>query len=728
MEATPPVRRPSFPVPAVLRDLLEANPSGCFLLAPARDERGCELVLTNTAARRWLGLTETPATADLFGCLDDGHERAFRRALAAADATGQPQSARIVARRADGGGPILLALTVQPIRAPDEAAPATGAWLAIHLEPARPGGDNFRDPRPANDDPVRVALLELARATHECTSLEALLEAIDRIVERTVGTRNLYVALIDEAEQQVRFVYQRDEYDVHRDRPLGRLGLTDLVYLTGEPLLVDRSHADRMLAEGKVVNHGVPAQVWLGVPLKVAGRAMGVLAVQDYHDPRRLGEAERQFLTLAAQQIACAIALRRSEAETVRARADEARATQAKGDFLAGMSHDLRSPLSVILGYAELLAQRAPEDGVEVRQARCIVDAAWELQRMADRILDFSRLQTGARRAEAGWTDLDELVLLSQAAVQDEVRSKDLSLRIRTEGELPAAIRVDGDALRQLLSLLLDNAVRYTAAGTVTLRLRALDPAPAVAQHCHLILSVDDTGPGLPAEIVAQPFQPHATGPMTGRRSGRSFGLGLATAHRLALLLGARLHVETAPGVGTRISLSLTVPAKPRRESRAGETPSDPSTQIETIVRHRLEAHGGEVLVAGGDDAARSELAALVELVSGRAPAAARTAGEALVRSREQPVTVVLIVLGRGSPENPAHWVPLRTAAAGRPAPMILVCGPDHSVNLVDRWLREAADQFLPHPLGRYATASALLLALDRIDQRRLAQPLPIPR
>ncbi|HYC72393.1 MAG TPA: ATP-binding protein [Opitutaceae bacterium] len=693
------------PLPVESVALLAASPTPAALLAWLPASLEPRLLAANAAAAELLGLAAGQAE-HLLARFDDAHEHAFRRAIQACAAQRQPQRLRVLAARGADEDPVMVEAHLAPFPAADDAVPGE-SWLVLHFSPAAAPAARARPALTA--ETIGPAVYAVSRAAHLAPTLGALYESIYRIVRQFIATENLYIALVDEAEQMLRFVYARDEYDPPADRPLGRLGLTDIVYLTGRPLLVDRRQADRMLAEGTVVNHGYPAQVWLGVPLKVSGRAIGVLAVQDYHDADVLGEPERRLLAFIADQVAHAIAIRRAEAAAQAARAAAERAGRAKAEFLAAMSHELRTPLAVVLGYGEILAGRRSDPTVR-QQADAIVRSSRQLLGVINRMLDYSLVETGARLPEAASLHLPGLVGSLEAEFAPRAAAKDLRFEVLTEGALPDALQTDAKLLRQVLVHLLGNAVKYTERGGIMFRVRADPVAPTLPPRQRIQFTVTDTGPGIAPAKMGTLFEPVAPGRDGGTMDPFNAGLGLAISHRLAEMLGARLTAVSTPGSGSAFTFVVTAPL-----AAPGSAP-DASAQAEQLLRARLRDHPGALLVVDAEGDSRAVLAEQLAEVTGRAPRAVAGADAAGEAHHDQPAQVVLYDPRVAGGDAEALRRLLRAGSGG---PFLIAVSSDHSARHVARCLEAGADDFLPRPLSCRALLTALLHALDRLEERR---------
>ncbi|MGH7444047.1 MAG: sensor histidine kinase, partial [Longimicrobiales bacterium] len=227
---------------------------------------------------------------------------------------------------------------------------------------------------------------------------------------------------------------------------------------------------------------------------------------------------------------------------------DEARAaSRAKSDFIGFMSHEFRTPLASIVGYADLLDHETagPLTDAQRKQLNRLREGAWHLARLVDEILSFSREALSPPTLEMARVDLHQLGTECIQTVRPSALQCGLELNMNTAAD-PLIVLTDAGRVRQILINLLGNAVKFTDAGTIEMDIQRTSDGVEVR--------VRDTGIGIPEdqrEIVFEPFrQAH------GRRGGGS-GLGLAVARQLALRLDGMLDVQSEVGVGTTFTLRL---------------------------------------------------------------------------------------------------------------------------------------------------------------------------
>ena len=246
---------------------------------------------------------------------------------------------------------------------------------------------------------------------------------------------------------------------------------------------------------------------------------------------------------------------RREMEEELRRRSAEAEAAAvAKSEFLANMSHEIRTPLTAILGYADALRQDPSLTGQGRGQADRIAVAARSLQTLVDQILEYSDLDTGGIALEPEVFDPHALLAQACEMIREPAREKGLSLACDCAVDVPAFVEADAGRIRQVLLVLLENAVKFTEAGAVRASL-------SVARDDALMFSVSDTGVGVPADAAGRLFESfsQADGSLTRRFGGA--GLGLALAKALVRKLGGAIDFESRPGEGARFWFSVPAPA-----------------------------------------------------------------------------------------------------------------------------------------------------------------------
>jgi PAS domain S-box-containing protein len=247
-----------------------------------------------------------------------------------------------------------------------------------------------------------------------------------------------------------------------------------------------------------------------------------------------------------------------------RARQAVETAARAKRAFLHNVNREFRTPLTAVLGMAELLAREEP-DSTRQRYVEVIQASATTLLGLVDDLLELSWLSSGSASLDSvdlGVAEVceDVIDLLSPRAA-----AKGLELSVLVSPEVPRRARGAERQLRQALVHLVSNAVKFTERGEVAL---AVELVPRSDDELVLEFSVRDTGPGVPEDIVAALLEPFKDGLDAGDGAGRTggLGIGLALAGTLVRLMGGELLVTSRPGVGSRFSFTLHLDAVPGAE------------------------------------------------------------------------------------------------------------------------------------------------------------------
>ncbi|MBY6263019.1 PAS domain-containing sensor histidine kinase [Azospirillum sp. 412522] len=258
------------------------------------------------------------------------------------------------------------------------------------------------------------------------------------------------------------------------------------------------------------------------------------------------------------------------EAEASAARAEAESASRAKSAFLAQMSHELRTPLNAVLGFSEMLLSEAfgPLGNPRYRSyAGDIRDAGTHLLALIDDILELSRLEGSAMPVAEEGVDLDTLSLRVVSALQEAAKEGDVRMRREVPADLPL-LRGDAQALTQMLTNLLSNAVTHTRPGGEVVLTAHRMPDGGIG------LMVADTGVGIPTADLPNILHPFEPSDSTIARHSRGTGLGLPIVKRLVEMHGGRMELTSQPGVGTAVVLVFpTDRSLPRDRCRPAPLP-----------------------------------------------------------------------------------------------------------------------------------------------------------
>jgi PAS domain S-box-containing protein len=267
---------------------------------------------------------------------------------------------------------------------------------------------------------------------------------------------------------------------------------------------------------------------------------------------QRLGDGSGRMLSTGR------VATERKQLEGELHRAlDEAKAAlKAKSDFLANMTHELRTPLTAIVGFSSLIKGAHDLNPRHARQLGIICDASENLLSVVNDVLDFSRLEAGAVELDAHPFDPMVMVQSTVALLANQAAAKGIYLSVAAEG-FEGPLLGDGARLRQVLTNLISNAVKFTASGEIEVLVRQ----SKVVDQRKLRISVRDTGIGIPADHIDGIFGRFTQADASVSRQYGGTGLGLAISRRIIEALGGQISVESEPGRGSTFWFEVIMPA-----------------------------------------------------------------------------------------------------------------------------------------------------------------------
>ncbi len=391
-----------------------------------------------------------------------------------------------------------------------------------------------------------------------------------RFLRAIVDNIPVAVFVMDSDELRYRFVNKMFQNEVLGLSSEEILGKTDFELFDQSTAEFFQEREREMLGTGRPFDvideqvetpHGPKVFHVRETPLRDSqGRVTHALGIaQDVTEKRAAEEALRRYAAELEQEVAERKAaqrqLRRSERALRKAKEKAEAASRAKSEFLANMSHEIRTPMNGIIGMGELLRQTdmspRQRDYLEL-----VEQSAHSLMQLLNDILDFSKIEAGKLSLEVVPFDLDEALGGALKPLAAAAAKKGLELVYHIAPQTPRKLLGDPGRLRQAVINLVDNAVKFTEEGEVIVDVEC---EQANEDEVTLLVSVSDTGIGIPKKQQERIFDAFSQVDASTTRSRGGTGLGLAITNQLVALMGGRLWLDSEPGEGSTFCFTATL-------------------------------------------------------------------------------------------------------------------------------------------------------------------------
>ena len=447
--------------------------------------------------------------------------------------------------------------------------------------------------RKALEEKVEVRTSEVRQRLDELATVNQVSQALTQKLElneliQMVGNemKNLfksditYLALLDTDKNMVNFAYQ--DGDDMAPMKYGE-GLTSKIIKTGQALLINHdTDIEAEYEKSGLEQTGKKAISYLGVPIPVEDKIIGVLSVQSTKQASRFSEEDKRLLSTIAINVGVALhnAELFEEAKEAKAKAEDA--NEAKSAFLSTVSHELRTPLTSVLGFAKIIRKRLedkifPAVNVEDQKIKrtmkqvsenlnVVVSEGERLTNLINDVLDLAKIESGRMEWHMRPVFLQDVINRAIASTSSLFDEKGLSLKKNISSDLPL-VSADEDKLIQVVINLLSNAVKFTDKGKVSIE--------AYQDKGQIMVEIQDTGIGIAEEDKHKVFERFRQAGDTLTDKPKGTGLGLPICREIIEHHGGIIWMKSELGVGSTFFFSIPT---------MGDTGSEQPIQLERIL------------------------------------------------------------------------------------------------------------------------------------------------
>ena len=399
------------------------------------------------------------------------------------------------------------------------------------------------------DEKLKQIILEILEAANSEKNLNELFRFIHYSIKKLMKSDNFYIAYYKRDSDLLTFPYFVDEVDNDSSsKKLGK-GLTEYVLRTGKSALIDLNKDEELKKDGEIELIGPQSPIWLGIPLKIKEKTIGVMVVQDYNDPDTYNQTHQQILDVISYPISRAIERKMLEEERKDMIVKLKEMNSSKDRLFSLISHDLRAPFNSLLGFAEIL--RTEFDNLTHRDIKeyinVINDSSNILFEMTNNLLHYSRLQLNKYDYIPKKVLIKEIINEAIDTLKFRIQKKKIYIKIELKESY--TLVADEEMLLMVFKNLLSNSIKFSNSAS-SIKIFAEETTDDINNTTTVQISITVEGIGITQENQYL-INSNAMFSTQGTDKEPGSGLGLLLSKKYVDLMKGRLEIISFEGQGT---------------------------------------------------------------------------------------------------------------------------------------------------------------------------------
>ncbi|PKP06958.1 MAG: hypothetical protein CVU10_05205 [Bacteroidetes bacterium HGW-Bacteroidetes-5] len=399
------------------------------------------------------------------------------------------------------------------------------------------------------DEKVQQILYEITSSSITVSGPEELFVIIREQLGKILDVSNFFVALYDAEKGKFKELAGVDEKDKIEEWAASE-SLSGYVLKEGRPLLLNSRDIEKYIEEDNINIVGFPSKSWLGVPLIIENRIIGVMVLQSYTQENAYDKGSIRFLEMVAREIAVVFQRAEMIKNLIKSKDRAEESDRLKSAFLANMSHEIRTPMNGILGFLQLLSEGEISSGDRDYYFDVINKSGERLLSTINDIIEISKIESGQLSTSVSYVDIGSILDFQYEFFVKQAQQKGLKLTLcKTRTPIIKTIKTDKHILDGILTNLIKNAIKFTEKGTIEFGNYIKGDA--------MFFYVKDTGIGISPDRHQAIFERFVQADLDYKRPHEGSGLGLSIVKAYVNMLGGEINLESESGVGSTFFFSI---------------------------------------------------------------------------------------------------------------------------------------------------------------------------